>query len=174
MKKILLAAAAATTFVASAAWASVTFDPASGTGFVGKGDVQLAFGWNNKAAQTNAKAVSFSLESDDTYDVTCEWDTVAGQSGNIIHHEVTNHKHQGVNATLAYDARLKNQYTGYNLLGFSGDPVITGQAAPEVGDSCPMAHATAVVTAVDLTSSTGGLYVTFNGNSVLLNWPAVI
>jgi hypothetical protein len=27
--------------------ASVNLDPATGTGFVGKGDVQSAFGWNN-------------------------------------------------------------------------------------------------------------------------------
>src|SRR3990170_2451923 len=30
------------------ALAAVIFDPVTGEGFVGKGDVQLVFGWNNK------------------------------------------------------------------------------------------------------------------------------
>src|SRR5918996_4693526 len=38
----------------TAAFALVTFDPSTGTGFVGKGDVQTAFGWNNKQLQNNA------------------------------------------------------------------------------------------------------------------------
>jgi hypothetical protein len=159
-------AAAALALVSSAALATVTFDSSTGTGFVGKGDVQIAFGWNNKAAQDNAKAVAFSLETDDMYDVTCEWDTTTGHG--LIHHGVTNHKHQGVNASVAYDARMKNQYTGYTLSGFTGTPTITGQAAPSVGDSCPEGAGTARVTAVELTSSVGGLFVTYNNNSVQL------
>ena len=33
--------------IVSSALASVTFDSATGKGFVGKGDVQIAFNWNN-------------------------------------------------------------------------------------------------------------------------------
>jgi hypothetical protein len=36
---------------AGAAFAAITFNPDDGTGFVGKGDVQEAFGWNNHALQ---------------------------------------------------------------------------------------------------------------------------
>jgi opacity protein-like surface antigen len=57
MKKMLLAAGIALATISTAAVAAVTFDPATGTGFVGKGDIQLAFGWNNKAAQDNATAL---------------------------------------------------------------------------------------------------------------------
>jgi len=32
--------------------AAVTFDASNGTGFVGKGDVQLAFGWNKQLRPT--------------------------------------------------------------------------------------------------------------------------
>lgn len=33
------------------ATATVTFDPTTGKGFVGKGDLQTAFGWNNNQLQ---------------------------------------------------------------------------------------------------------------------------
>lgn len=176
MKKMLLAAAAATAMVSSAAIAAVTYDDA-GFGFVGKGDVQLAFGWNNKQAQQNANAVAFSLESEDAYDVTCEWTTVTGgKNSKTIYHAVTNRKVSSVASTIAYDARMKNQYTGYILNGISSTSVI-GTAAPEIGDNCPQGGSAsdsdpigndAVVTGVDLASSSGGLYVKHNGNSVLL------
>src|SRR5688572_7117075 len=51
--------------------AAVTFDPSTGTGFVGKGDVQDAFGWNNAALQANAGAVTFTFESDAQYAQSC-------------------------------------------------------------------------------------------------------
>ena len=50
MNKIRVLAAIAALAVSTAALATVTFDPATGIGFVGKGDVQLAFGWNNATA----------------------------------------------------------------------------------------------------------------------------
>lgn len=53
--KTLVALAAAT--LATVAIAAVTFDPVTGTGFVGKGDVQTAFGWNNQQLQQNADGV---------------------------------------------------------------------------------------------------------------------
>jgi hypothetical protein len=152
-----------------AVYALVTFDPNTGTGFVGKGDVQLAFGWNNKQAQDNAKAVSFSFESDTHYDVVCYWETeTGGPQSKIIEHYVTNHKNASISSSIVYDARLKNQYTGYNLTGF-GATETTGEAVPQVGDACKQAHETAVVTEVNVSSdSAGGLYVSFGGNKVLL------
>lgn len=39
----------------SPAFALVSFSSDTGTGFVGKGDVQSAFGWNNAAAPSLAK-----------------------------------------------------------------------------------------------------------------------
>jgi hypothetical protein len=185
MKIRFFAAAAAVAMISTAAVASVTYD-SDGIGFVGKGDVQLAFGWNNKAAQTNANAVAFSFESDQSYAVTCEWTTeTGGRNSKTIYHAATNHKSQSVTASVAYDARLKNQYTGYSLLGFSGLPVITGTPAPSVGDACPQGGGVsdsdpvgndAVVTAVEVDSSSGdNLYVTWNGIKVLLPLtPAVV
>jgi hypothetical protein len=174
MRKAILAAGAALAVISTAAMASVSFDYSTGTGFVGKGDVQLAFGWNNKAAQDNAKNVTFAVDAQDTYDVTCEWETVTGgPHSQTIFHDVTIPRHVKVNASVSYDARLKNQYTGYILNGY-GTSTTVG-SVPVVGASCPMAHATAVITEVALTSSNGGgLSVTWNGTTVPLpNTPVI-
>ena len=61
---LLMVALAALALSATAAFAAVTFDPATGKGFVGKGDVQIAYNLNNKQIQTaliaNPQAFTFS------------------------------------------------------------------------------------------------------------------
>lgn len=76
---------AGATFVALAltvgtANAAVTFNETNGTGFVGKGDVQMAFGWNNKQLQTNASTVAFSFTQDATQAVTQAASQAASQT----------------------------------------------------------------------------------------------
>ena len=161
--------------LAVAAYAAVTFDPSSGTGFVGKGDVQTAFGWNNAELQANASGVTFTYVAVDTYDVTVEWDTGnADQPQSIQHHIITQTKRASVNATVAYDARTHKQIDGFILTGYGstttegtipsvGDILVD----PQTGNPYPTDH---VVTAVTLVSSTGGLYVNYGSTSVLI-WP---
>jgi len=60
--------------LATTAFAS-TFDQNTGTGVVGKGEVQSVFRWNNFAAQQEANNVLFSYSSSRSYDVTIEFDT---------------------------------------------------------------------------------------------------
>lgn len=164
MRKTFIAAVAALTVVSTAAGAAVAVT--DGVGFVGKGDVQLAFGWNNAAAQKNANAVSFTYEGKTTYDVTCEWDTVTGgPRSKTIHHDITIPRHTSVFSTIAADPRKTGQYTGYNLNGF-GSTVTTG-TTPEVGAACP-GNNPGEITEVVETSSTGGLFVNFGGTAVAL------
>ena len=177
MKKIISAALAATVFLASPASAIVTFDTLAGTGFVGKGDVQLAFGWNNAQLQARAGAVTFTYNAEDTYDVTCEWTTTTGRGTTIIH-DVTNNRIVSVNSSIAYEARRNGgngQITGFNLNGFgttlsSGTVPVVGAACPQGGgiaDPDPEAN-DGVITEVVETGSLGGLYVNYGGNAVLL------
>lgn len=169
MRKFLYAAAAATALFSTAAMATVTFDPDTGTGFVGKGDVQLAFGWNNAAAQTNGRSVTFTYNVTATYDVECEWYTTAGP--NTIHHDITIPRHVSVNDTIQYDARTHKQIDGYILIGFGSEQ--DDGTIPEVGDTCPGHSDEGTVTNVTPTSSSGdgdGLFVNWNGLSVLI-WP---
>ena len=160
MKKSILAAAAATALISTAAFASVTFDSNSGNGFVGKGDIQVLYGWNNAQAQSNAKLVSFGYDATDTYDVDCYWETATG-NGKIVVHDITVPRHTRVSSSIMSDPRKTGQYTGYNLSGFG--TTTTEGTVPVIGGTCPGQSNVATITGVTLTGSTGGLSVTFNG-----------
>lgn len=171
MKKTIkiISAIALVATLFTVAFAIVTFDPNTGTGFVGKGDVQTPFGWNNAAAQQNATGVTFTYNVTETYDVTIEFDTGnPAQPKSVKHHVLTQGKSSAVNASIASEARRTGQYTGWNLNGF-GATVVSGDSIPSVGDSCPNGNlGTCFVTDVQLSSSNGGLYAHFGGNSTLL------
>lgn len=166
IKKALAALAVAS--ISTAALAAVTFDPVSGMGFVGKGDVQLAYGWNNAQLQSNAAGVTFKYDSVDSYVVTCEWFT--GPASNRRSHQVDHNKSTSVLSQIAYEARKNSQgqITGFNLTGL-GATTDTGGAQPHEGDACPGNPGTgAVIIEVNDSGSTGGLYVVYGGTSVLL------
>jgi opacity protein-like surface antigen len=156
MKKLLYAAVAVLAFGATAAFATVTFDPSTGTGFVGKGDVQVPWGWNNQKLQEEAENVDFyyeSIESAD-YAVTCEWNTTTGgPHPTTIHHVVTTHK--DIEANVAFDSTKETRknhqgyVTGFNLTGKSNETSTTSGGIPEVGDPCPPGGGDGEVTAVD-------------------------
>jgi hypothetical protein len=140
----------------------VYFDQATGTGFVGKGDVQTAFGWNNATLQKNGRDVWFSMESSDTYSATCTWITGEGTRGEKTH-DVTIPRHTTLNSAIEYDARTHKQIDGYFLTGF-GASTTTG-TAPVVGDACVggedgIAH-NGTWTSVELTGSTTGVLTVY-------------
>jgi hypothetical protein len=168
MRKLAVGAALAA--VATAAMAIVTFDSTTGIGFVGKGDVQTPFGWNNAKAQQYSTQVSFIYNAVNTYDVECEWTTTTGgPNPKDILHDITIPRHTSVNASIASDPRKTGQWTGWNLTGL-GSTTYDG-TVPEVGGSCPgqgEGQVPGTVTAVTMTGSTGGLYATWNGTSILL------
>lgn len=114
--------------------AAVTFDPAAGTGFVGKGDVQLAFGWNNAQLQANAAQIAFSYSSRDTYVATCSWITNEG-TRNEKSHSNERTRTTGVKGVVTYEARAIKQVSGFKLTGFD-EPTTTG-TVPVVGEPCP-------------------------------------
>lgn len=176
MKKMLLAAAAATAMISTAAFAAVTFDSATGTGFVGKGDVQIAYGWNNAQLQSNAKDVRFSYESLDRYEVTCEWYT--GPAHNRNQHEVDHKRSTSVQSAVSYEARKNTQgsVNGFILKGFGATTTI-GDAPPLVGSTtwCPGAPGNgAVVTDVVSTGTSGGaLFANYGGTGVQIDPPVL-
>jgi hypothetical protein len=171
--KIAHIAAAACLFAATAAAnASVTFDPVTGTGFVGKGDVQLAFGWNNAALQKNASGVSFSYQIRQDYVAVCTWTTGEGTNGEK-EHNVSHTRKFSVMASISYDARVRNQITGFILKGIGTETSVGTR--PVEGGPCPGNQGTdgvwTSVTAVG--TGTDGLYVGYGGTEVRLNWPAL-
>ena len=165
MRKISIAAAAALTIASSIAMATVTVD-SNGVGFVGKGDVQLAFGWNNAAAQRNASAVSFHTESSAEYEAVCTFTTGEGTRGERTHN-VSHDRSTAVLSAIASDPRKTGQWTGYNLNGF-GTVTSSGDPVPVEGGSCMgnEGHSGVWTSVTELGSSGEGLFVTYNGVSV--------
>lgn len=175
MKIARIAAAAALFAVTAFANAGVTFDPTTGTGFVGKGDVQLAFGWNNAQLQTNAAGVGFSYQLRQDYLAVCTWTTAEGTRGEKTH-EVSHTLKYNAGSTVNYDARTRSQITGFTLTGYPTGTEVSVGTAPVVGAPCPgnegtdgaWSSVTPVGTGVD------GLFVTYAGAEVRLSWPAPV
>jgi hypothetical protein len=170
MRKSLIAIAAATALVSTAALASVTLTISGGalSGFIGKGDVQSAFGFNNGKMQDAAPNVVFNYSDTQSADVTCEWTT--GPDRNPTTHTVTHTRNSSLSATWFGNARQSpNQTTGWNvngvLLNGSGQPI------PNVGDPCPGNNGNgSVVTAVVDLGSTGAI-LTASVNGVTRQFP---
>jgi hypothetical protein len=173
--------------IPAAANASVQFDSSSGLGFVGKGDIQTPFGWNDQKLQQNAKDISFTYDStkDDAYEITCEWDT--GNDKKIVHH--VQHKSGSVNDTVAYDVAKKDRnnpngkVTGFNLTGMTQTASDSEGDVPVVGAPCPVSEGDdnnsidKRITAVELVSSTSEEKLMGHDNvtdqHTVLNWPEV-
>ena len=180
--------------------ASVTFNPGTGSWFVGKGDVQTAFGWNNTLLQTNASGVTFMYQTTATYEVITAWATGTPAAPISLHsHLETVTTTVGTSAAVNGDSRQtkgQKQFTGFNLSGFNA--VTTAGEVPQVSgtvsyvtytwtdrkgvtnetDQLPvdengnlyMEGNNKAVLSVTLLDSTGGLYASFGGASVLV-WP---
>ena len=119
--------------VTGSALAAVTFDPATGTGFVGKGDVQLIYGWNNSQLQTNAGVVQFQASS--TTVTERSWTCTNENNENLqVRERLTTTTTQGLVDSIA---RVKNQITGFNLTGYAGTPTETSTTDGPPLNSCP-------------------------------------
>lgn len=100
-------------FAAMSANASVIYDE-NGVGFVGKGDVQSSFDWNNSQLQANAAQLEFRFISAGTVTWECEWFTGPTQKRHV--QAVSS---QAVDSSAAIDPRKNNKgmITGFNLNG---------------------------------------------------------
>jgi hypothetical protein len=161
------------------AYAIVTFDPTCSLtvagwgpcGFVGKGDVQLVYNWNNKQLQDNAALVNFRINEGTTTSWTCTRSWVTGPEQNPTEHEVVQVRHTTTVLTGLIDeiARENSKgkdgpVTGFKLISTAGVSVIND--GPEIG-SCPAAPSEFVYDENAVTESTGtGLQVSTDGT----NW----
>lgn len=163
--KVAVASAALILGTATTAGAAVTFDESTGTGFVGKGDVQLAFGWNNAALNANANGVDFEATTVTEQKTTWTCDRDAGPQTQE-RRNTTETTTQGVVTKIHRDN--KRQITGFILDGYQGTPVVSEEhEGPAVG-SCPTGW-----TAIDFvegpeTVVESGLFVTYSTQRVQL------
>lgn len=130
------ALAAATVFMTATAANAYTMD-AAGYGFVGKGEVQTPFGWNNATLQQYASTVTFTYDTSATYEAICTFTTGEGTKGEKTHN-IEHNESAIVAASLNGDPRQtkgQRQFTGFILSGF-GQTTTTGEV-PVTGEACP-------------------------------------
>jgi hypothetical protein len=158
-------ALASVMILSTAALGAVTFDPETGEGFVGKGDVQLAFGWNNKALQDNAAGVTFSYAEVGEYTVRCsrQHPQQGYQEMEFKNREI------GVESAIDYEKRrnggVNNQITGFLLTGLGEETTS--------GDACPTGWPDEVSRSLNPDAGeTVGLFAHYQDTSVQLDWPA--
>ncbi|MFI7483507.1 hypothetical protein ACH9EU_13965 [Kocuria sp. M1R5S2] len=168
MNKGILATITATAFaaslaVAAPASAAVTFDAATGNGFVGKGDVQLAAGWNNKQLQDNAAAVNFKAQTVSATEATWTCDRDAGPQTQA-RASTTTTTTSGVVSAIA---RERNQITGFVLSGYDGgDPVVEEERdGPAVG-SCATGWTAINLVVGETEVLDSGLFLFVGGNLI--------
>jgi len=153
------------------ALAAVTFNPDTGTGFVGKGDVQTVFGWNNATLQRNAAGVSFVYEEETTYAAVCTFITGEGTRGEQTHN-VSQRKESNLSSSIQPDPRVRNQITGFNLLGITS--TTTSGTVPEVDGACVVGANEGKYTSVTETGSSSGLFVRYLEGTPVKIWPAAV
>lgn len=143
--------------------ADVSFDPTTGIGWVGKGDVQTVFGMNNKALQNQAENVEFRYNASTETTWTCTKPHPAGHD-DIVQHRNNSTSIEGVVDSIARENSKGKDgpVTGFHLLGFNGGSTIDNDG-PEIG-SCPAQQSGFVYDNNAVTTTLGGgLQVSING-----------
>jgi hypothetical protein len=160
-KNIIRSALIGSLTLAGAVQAAWNLDK-EGFGFVGKGDVQLVYGWNNNQLQNNVDDVEFraltGLVTD--YEWTCTKDT--GQTQGRARSTTTE-----TSGLVSSVARVRNQVTGFDLYGWdeeNSSSVTTSEG--NVLGSCPTNWAASAITEDTSALPGSGLQVSIDE----LNW----
>jgi hypothetical protein len=167
IKKAVVLSTAAIVLAATSAFATVIFDPASGTGWVGKGDVQMAYGWNNKTMQANHTAITFEYDATTHYEWVCEWTTNEGKKGEKTHSQARTTT-VGVAGQVGNRDRMTGQWTGWFLTGYTSS---AAGSSEDFEPTCPgndegdggSGEKTVVEGSLVATPMGQGLYVAFSG-----------
>lgn len=143
-RKSFIAVVVAASFIAVPMFSAVVWtDISAGTAFVGKGDVQLALGYNNKQMQSAEANLFFHFTDEASYALTCVREEWTGGKEPKLHTNVQNKtRTRQLSSALSYDSRKANQVTGFWLTGWSGVPVIDGSVPQCGGNTRPFNAAT--------------------------------
>jgi hypothetical protein len=144
-----------------ATYATITFDAESGTGFVGKGDVQYTLNLNN--AQLQQVADSVQIRAAITTVTEVAWECTNDLNEHVQPRaRTTTTETQGLVTTTG---RLKTQITGFNLNGYSEAPTSSSTTDGPMLNSCPSGPWSLTTPAGEpvVISTTGGLQVSATG-----------
>lgn len=139
VRNTALAASLFTLFAGLASAAVVVDD--DGVGFVGKGDIQLIYDWNNKALQDcvgiagSSGCLSFRMASTSVTEST--W--TCTRDASTQRQERARTTTIATQALVAATARVRNQVTGFNLNGFDPNSPATTTTTTDgpALNSCP-------------------------------------
>ncbi len=176
----LFAAAFATT-----AMLSTTFDPSCSLqvsnwgpcGFVGKGDLQTPWGWNNATMNANASGVTFVYSQEGHWQYDCEWWT--GPANNRKYHRTTHHLGTTINAAVDSEVRRGSGIQNVNGFKLVGGPYSAGGGGDmpaEIADGAPCpgnaGNGATVVAGSQIGEGTvEALYGQYPGMDDVLLWP---
>jgi hypothetical protein len=155
-KLIIIAASIAALAIPAAALANVAVD--NGVGFVGKGDVQTALGWNNAAFDKGVKSLKFTVSGEK---VIADYKMSCYGSDAIGHRIISQPGTTTVTATPVLNAGNGKQITGFNLTGQTSGFTATGGATlrEEKPEGCLMFMNLGQGDLFGKTQITGGLKV---------------
>src|SRR6476469_4632886 len=122
---IKIVALEALALLATAAVASASVAVDNGVGFVGKGDVQTALGWNNAAFDKGVGSLKFTTGAEKViadYEMSCYGSDATG------HRIITQPCTTTVTATPVQNSGNGKQITGFNLTGQTSGFTATGGA----------------------------------------------
>src|SRR6476659_7171113 len=115
---IKIVALAALALLATAAVASASVAVDNGVGFVGKGDVQTALGWNNAAFDKGVDSLKFTAGAEKViadYKMSCFNGTTGAIDAEVSHQIISQPGTATVTATPVLNAGNGKQITGFNL-----------------------------------------------------------
>lgn len=140
-----------------------------GSYFVGRGDVQLFFGWSNRELQTNAASVAFRLVSSSTTEWTCSRPHPTMDREAVIQRS-TIYTTQGARTTQGRDISEGNNGpdTGFNVMP-AGAPSVRVDG-PAVGE-CPAEPSGFVSDGDAVTTIRNGLQIMLAPNGAWTNFP---
>ena len=141
---------------AAAAQATLTFDPATGTGVIDSEIVLSALGWDAQRLRDEAKALGFILAEKANYTGVC---STGGDVSTIARTDTI------LENTIQYDGAT---ITGFTLTG-KGDE-IQWQDVTQVGEICVEVSILGTLRSVEQTSLESHLYIGYKGIQVHL-WP---
>ena len=128
-KLIIIAASIAALAIPTVAIASVAVD--NGVGFVGKGDVQSALGWNNAAFDKGAASLKFTAGAEKViadYKMSCFNGTTGAIDAEVSHQIISQPGTTTVTATPVFNAGNGKQIIGFDLTGQTSGFTATGGA----------------------------------------------
>jgi hypothetical protein len=151
IRKPVIAFLTASFFFTATAFAEVNFNESTYSGFVSKGDVQSAFGWNNAQLQINADKITFTWISIG-HRAAHYHNYGPGGISDPLPDTVIPYDHRTL-SDIGYTIQATRQVHGFVLTGVIGDFIDYDQ---------PVLYDFAWA---ELISFTDGLYVNYNGLS---------